>query len=183
MIPNITPTDLENAKTGIDILFWVGKHVKVWWDSRNEDEGKSKSKTATKKKSTRDVAIAVRISRMNVADVRSFLAARKTDADLVIISNSDTDEVVHLPNDPNVWEEIVSEYYTAFTKIQAEHGAKRFHVFLAAPAALAFAMGATMGTLYEVRLYQWDQEHHVYTEVIRGTSRERLMRSVKSKKR
>ena len=182
MIPTITPSDLDNAKTALELILWAGKHLKVWVESRTPDT-ESKAKTAKPKKMPGDIAIAVRISRLNVQDVKAYLAAHKIDAEVLVIANTREDEVVHLLNDPDAWEEIVREFYTAFTKIQAERGAKRFHIFLAAPAALAFAMGCTMSTLYDVHLYQWDLDRQTYVEVIRGTSRKRLMTPVKGAKK
>jgi hypothetical protein len=182
MIPPISPSDLQTAWDATKLFVWAGKQLKAWVESRQPGAAEAKAKPARKAK-RRDVAIVVRISRLNVEDVRAFLAARKIDADLVVISNSPSDQVVHLPNDAEAWEELVREFYAAFTKIQAETGARRFHLFLAAPAALGFAMGCTMSTLYDVHLYQWDPDRQTYVEIIRGTSRNRLMAPVKEERK
>jgi len=184
MLP-LTPSDAETLKTATGLLLWAGKQIKVWIEARRADREtnpKAKPPTIGKAKKPRDVAIVVRISRLAVEDVHAYLKQRKLDADVIVISNSDSDEVIHLPNKAEVWEELVREFYTAFTKVQAEFGAQRFHIFVSAPSALTFAMGCTMSTLYDVHLYQWDLENHTYVEVIRGTSRERLMKVVKGRK-
>lgn len=184
MLP-LTPSDAETLKEATGLLLWAGKQIKVWIEARladGRDAPKTDLETKGKKKKPRDIAIVVRISRLAVEDVHAYLKKQNLDADLIVISNSDTDKVVHLSNKAEVWEELVREFYTAFTKVQAEFGAQRFHIFVSAPAALTFAMGCTMSTLYDVHLYQWDLEDHTYVEVIRGTSRERLMKQVKSRK-
>lgn len=181
----LSPTDAQTLKEAVGILFWAGKQIKVWLEARQADrEASAGAKPASKGKSKkpRDVAIIVRISRPATEDVHVYLKKRNLDADVIVISNSDSGVVAHLPNKAEVWEELVREFYTAFTKVQAEFGAQRFHIFVSAPAALTFAMGCTMSTLYEVHLYQWDLENHTYVEVIRGTSRERLMKEVKGRK-
>ncbi|HEY4687752.1 MAG TPA: SAVED domain-containing protein [Anaerolineae bacterium] len=182
MIP-ISPTDAQTLADATKILLWAGKQIKAWLEARQANKPKPASGKTSRKKAPTDVAIAVRISRLSVEDVRAFLAARRIAADIVVISNSDTDEVVHLPNEAGVWEELVREFYTAFTTIQAEIGARRFHVFLAAPAALSFAMGCTMSTMYDVHLYQWDGDRGTYVEVVRGTSRERLMKPARPRRK
>lgn len=175
MVLPINPTDAQTLLDAGKLLVWGGKQLKVWIEARQAAEPDAKPTTTQKKKTAPDVAIVVRISRMNVEDVRHYLDTHKIKADLIVISNTTSDEAIHLPSDADAWEEMVREFYTAFTKIQAQSGAKRFHIFLSAPAALAFAMGCTMSTLYDVRLYQWDIEQHVYFEAIRGASRKRLM--------
>ena len=179
MIPPISPSDVETAKKAFDLMVWAGEHIKAWIESR-ESKADASAKPSPKTKTPNAVAIAVRISRMNVADVKAFLAAHKIDAQMIVVANSEMDEPVHLLNDPDLWEAIVREFYTAFTQIQAERGAKTFHTFLAAPAALAFAMGCTMSTFFDVHLYQWDPDRQTYVEVIRGTSRRRLMTPAKN---
>lgn len=182
MLP-ILPNDAEALKQAVPLLLWTGKQIKAWLEARQAGNPQAMPEKTHQKKTPSDVAIAVRISRLNVEDVRAFLAARRIAADVVVISNSDSDEVVHLPNEAGVWEELVREFYTAFTTIQAQIGARRFHIFLSAPAALSFAMGCTMSTMYDVHLYQWDGDRGTYTEVIRGTSRERLMKPARAAKR
>ncbi|HLF25544.1 MAG TPA: SAVED domain-containing protein [Anaerolineae bacterium] len=182
MLP-ISPADAQTLKDAVPLLLWAGKQIKAWLQARQANPPKSRAGAVRGQRAARDVAIVVRISRVNVEDVRVFLEQQQIDAEMIVISNSDTDEVVYLPNAADAWEELVREFYTAFSKIQAEFGARRFHIFLAAPAALAFAMGCTMSTLYDVQLYQWDLDEQTYVEVIRGTSRKRLMaraRAVKS---
>jgi hypothetical protein len=126
-----------------------------------------------------DVALVVEINRPAVEDVKRFLEQRSIDADVVVVTRRDIAAGQNLPMEPAVWEEIVREYYDGFTQLQRQRGTRRFHVFLAAPAALVFAMGCTMSTQYDVHLYQWSEsgtsDERTYVEVIRGTSRQRLM--------
>jgi len=184
MLP-LSPTDAQTLKDATGLLLFAGQQIKAWIVARQAaraDKPAKEVETLGEAKQPGDVAIVVRISRLNVVDVRAYLKLRQIDADLIVISNSDSDEVRNLPYEAEVWEELVREFYAAFTQVQARYGAQRFHVFVAAPAALTFAMGCTMSTLYDVHLYQWDLGQHTYVEVIRSTSRERLMELVQPRK-
>ncbi len=134
--------------------------------------GKAKPKPATKSEKKKknkaapdilfkkgDVAIVVEISRPAVRDVVNYLENRKIDANLVVITT------VKTPGDKPVkglsesrstqWTELVQEFSVAIDKIKDEVGSERVHIFLSAPLALVFGLGAVWGTVDQAQVYHW----------------------------
>jgi hypothetical protein len=176
---DVTQIDWAKVAEGGKLLLWAGGQIKVWIEKRMAATPKSPSAPSgtTTEVAPKEIAIVVLISRPAEQDVRAFLQSQNIEADLFRIESL----TPQLPPDPNVWEEIVREFFAVFNRIQATSGARKFHIFLAGPAALAFAMGCTLSTLFDVHLYQWPVGGTgSYYEVIRGTSRERLMSPPKS---
>jgi SMODS-associated and fused to various effectors sensor domain len=124
-------------------------------------------------KQSREVALVVQLSRTPLKDVQRFLESRRIEAEMIVVTRPGDPPELFIPVEPALWEEIVRDFHAGVVRVQQQRGAQRFHVFLAAPAALAFAMGCTMSTQYDAHLYHWDGS--TYVEVIRDTSRHRLM--------
>jgi hypothetical protein len=108
-----------------------------------------------------DVAILVDINRRMLVDARQYLAEKKLDADLIVVTNDPEygDKVKFLnPAKPDEWEEIAREFNLAVGKIRRAVGRARLHIFLSTPLPLAFALGALMGTVNEGDvLYHWEK--------------------------
>jgi len=119
----------------------------------------------------------VQLSMSPVKDVRRFLDTQGIEADLILVTRPDAGASGMMPVDAAVWEETVREFHRGFSAVQEERGAQRFHLFMSAPTVLAFAMGCTVSTQYDFHLYQWVPESGRYVEVIRGVTRDRLMRA------
>lgn len=126
-------------------------------------------KTTTESKFSKgDIAIIVSITRPIKSTVEDFLYKERIVADIVEIEGEG-----RLPSNEDDWTKIVTEFYEIFLKIQSTLGAPRYHLFVSAPVALAFALGSVLGLNYDVHVYHWFEEMNDYKEVL-VTSRKLL---------
>lgn len=115
-----------------------------------------------------DVAVMVQINQFLVPTTKKFLENEGIDAHLVLITNvEDGSSIKYLDNDKKQeWIDVVADFFDAVTEIERNWGAKTLHVFLAAPAALAFALGCKMSVQHNIRLYNWVAEERSYVRVL-----------------
>jgi len=115
-----------------------------------------------------DVAVMVQINQFLVSTTKKFLENERIDAHLILITNAeDGSSIKYLDNDKKQeWIDMVADFFDAVTKIERDWGARTFHVFLAAPAALAFALGCKMSVQHNIRLYNWVAEERSYVRVL-----------------
>jgi hypothetical protein len=107
-----------------------------------------------------NVAIVVDISRRSLRDVEHYLVANNIDADLIVVTNDPSygPQIKHLnESDPDAWFKIVQEFNTAINAIKHELGATNIHIFISAPLAIAFGLGAVWGTVDRANIYHWNQ--------------------------
>lgn len=106
-----------------------------------------------------DVAVVVEISRPAIRDVVNYLESRKIDANLVVITMikpRGSKPVKGLSESrPAQWTELVQEFSMAIDKVKRELGSARVHIFLSAPLALVFGLGAVWGTVDQAQVYHW----------------------------
>jgi hypothetical protein len=106
-----------------------------------------------------DVAILVDVKPRILSDVGRFLAEKKIDADLIVVTNDPTygDGIRLDPSQPEEWEAIAREFSSALRKIKRAVGRAQLHLFLSTPVPLALALGALMGTVDEGAIvYHWE---------------------------
>lgn len=115
-----------------------------------------------------DVAVMVQINQFLVTTTKKFLENEGIDAHLILITNvEDGSSIEYLDNDKKQeWIDVVADFFDAVTGIERDWGAKTLHVFLAAPAALAFALGCKMSVQHNIRLYNWMAEERSYVRVL-----------------
>lgn len=115
-----------------------------------------------------DVAVMVQINQFLVTTTKKFLENEGIDARLILITNvEDGGSIKYLDNDKKQeWIDVVSDFFDAVTGIERDWGARTLHVFLAAPAALAFALGCKMSVQHNIRLYNWVAEERSYVRVL-----------------
>lgn len=110
-----------------------------------------------------DVAVVVDISRRSLRDVERYLVTHSLDADLIIITNDPKYGPQPKPLDednPQAWLEIVQEFNVGINAIKHQLGAVHLHIFLAVPVALAFGLGAVLGTVDRATVYHWNQSEY-----------------------
>jgi len=115
-----------------------------------------------------DVAVMVQINQFLVPTTKKFLENEGIDAHLILITNvEDGGSIKYLDNDKKQeWIDVVADFFDAVTGIERDWGARTLHVFLAAPAALAFALGCKMSVQHNIRLYNWVAEERSYVRVL-----------------
>ncbi len=150
-----------NAITLIDtvgVLISKGKQTWTYLMGKEDEELIEKD----------DVAIMVQINQFLLATTREFLEREGIDAHLVLTTNVEGGETIqYLDNDKKYeWIDVVSDFYDAVMQIERDWGAKTIHVFLATPAALAFALGCKMSVHHNIRLYNWVAEERSYVRVL-----------------
>ncbi len=108
-----------------------------------------------------DVAVLVDINQRMLPSVRKYLAEKKLDADLIVVTNDPTygEQPRFLdPDKPEEWEQVVVEFNAVLNKLKATVGKARVHLFLSTPLPLALALGCVMGTVNEgAILYHWQE--------------------------
>ena len=109
-----------------------------------------------------DVAIVVDINRRSLTDVAAYLDEKKIDADMIIVTNDPAYRSKSVFLDPTCqsdWENVVREFSTVMDGIKHTVGGARLHIFLSAPGALAFALGAVRGLVDESTIiYHWEKQ-------------------------
>ncbi len=146
--------DIRREIAGLELekeRVWRGEYLEVAWGKINDVEKD-------------DVAVVVDISRPIRADVERFLQTKGIGADIAVISMISGQR--DLEGSKEEWEGIVAEFFPGLSAILDKIRAKRIHIFLSAPANLAFAMGCLLGTHYDVHLYQWIPNLRSYQEII-----------------
>ena len=115
-----------------------------------------------------DVAVMVQINQFLVPTTKKFLENEGIDAHLILITNVEDGSLIkYLDNDKKQeWIDVVADFFDAVTGIERDWGAKTLHVFLSAPAALAFALGCKMSVQHNIRLYNWVAEERSYVRVL-----------------
>jgi hypothetical protein len=108
-----------------------------------------------------DIAIVVSITKPIKSTVEKFLYEERIIADIVEIEGEK-----RLSSNDEDWIKIVTEFYRIFLIIQSTLGAPRYHLFVSAPAVLAFALGSVLGLNYDVHVYHWFEEMNDYKEVL-----------------
>lgn len=114
--------------------------------------------------SEKDIAIVVSIARPVRTTVDEFLYKNRIMAEIVQIEGKG-----RLSQKEEDWTAIVAEFYQIIWKIQSMLGAPTYHLFVAAPAALTFALGAVLGLNYDVHVYHWFGDD--YKEVLVTSSK------------
>jgi hypothetical protein len=118
--------------------------------------------------SGRDIAVVFSVTRPIKTDVEQFLFKNRIMAEVIEIKSKG-----RLSQDEKEWVEIVREFNEVIMKIQEELGTVTYHLFIAAPTALAFALGSILGLNYDIHVYHRFEEISDYREVL-VTSRELL---------
>lgn len=115
----------------------------------------------------KDIAIAIQVNQFLGLQVKEFLEKEKTDANLILITNSlDIQELKKLDNDkPEEWREVISDFNKEIENTQRIFGATTFHIFLASPSALAIALGAALGRQRRAYVYHWDPTRNTYAKI------------------
>ncbi len=118
--------------------------------------------------SEKDIAIVISITRPVRVTVDTFLYRNRIIAEIMEIEGKG-----RLSQKQEEWTAIVAEFYQIILNIQRVLGAPTYHLFVSAPAALTFALGAVLGLNYDVHVYHWFEEINDYREVV-VTSRKLL---------
>ena len=118
--------------------------------------------------SGKDIAIVFSVTRPIKTDVEQFLFKNRIMAEVIEIKSKG-----RLSQDEKEWIEIVREFNEVITKIQEKLGTVTYHLFIAAPSALSFALGSILGLNYDIHVYHRFEEISDYREVL-VTSRELL---------
>lgn len=145
-------------------LFDKGKQIYTFWVTRTSPKPAASSRRHARVSNSKwltkpHVAIVVAITQPALDNVAAFLDKKKIDADLVLVTNVPTYGVPikRLSDDAKEWEQTVKEFARTMEKVRREaRDAKKVHIFLSAPVALTFAMGAVWGTVNEAVVYHWD---------------------------
>lgn len=145
----------------IGVLISKGKQAWTYLVGRKEEDLTVKD----------DVAILVQVIRPSAVDVKNYLEENNIDAPLYIVSNSEAKEneigVARIDDrDRRAWKAVAKDFANEIAKIQKRYGAKQYHIFIAAPSVLAFALGCSVGTLYRMKLYNWLRDESTYVEVL-----------------
>ncbi len=107
------------------------------------------------------VAVIVNISRDIQPYVMDFLRGEGIDAEVVVIATPQ-----ELKDDKEEWEDFVTELFQQLSTTIQQIGARPIHLFISAPASLAFAVGCMLGTHYRLHLYQWFPTVGSYEKII-----------------
>lgn len=147
-------TVLENVAKGMGIAKQVGD---LWIELKGvliKDVTERKEKNEPIKD---NVAIIIDYGSMTVEQhVKKYLKAKNIDSTIVKCMNPKG--YVHLDmDDRDVWENAVKEMY-AFIKEILSAAPKRIHIFISAPATLAFALGYTLRPHCTPYVYQHNQK-------------------------
>ena len=142
------------------VTYAVGKMERKTAAQKDKPKAKRMKSSTDVLLQKKDVAIVVEISRPSVQDVVNYLASKKIDANLVVITTvkpRGPKPVKGLnENRPAEWTELVQEFSEAIDRIKQEAGASaKMHIFLSAPLALAFGLGAVWGTVDKAQVYHW----------------------------
>jgi hypothetical protein len=147
------------------ITYAVGKA-----NAKQEASLEKKPKRASRKRKTKitfdknNVAVVVEVSRPTVQDAVNYLAAKKIDSNLIVITTikkTGTQSIQGLDdNKPRQWTELVQEFSTAMDAIKREAGTAHVHIFMATPVALAFGLGAVWGTVDHATIYHWNGKEY-----------------------
>jgi hypothetical protein len=109
----------------------------------------------------KQVAIIIEVSRPSVQDVAFYLQENKIDANLVVISKIGGPSNTGLnERKPKEWFELVQEFSQAIDAVKREIGATKTHIFISAPIALTFGLGAVWGTVDKAFVYHWDGKQY-----------------------
>jgi hypothetical protein len=153
---------LEKSKHLITVLLASRKPQPDAAGSPKVDEGAGASPESGLTITRPDVAVLVDINQRLLPSVREYLAGKKLDADLIVVTNDPAYGPKGKFLDPanaREWEEVVKEFYTALCTIKATAGKAKLHIFLSTPLPLALALGCVMGTVDEgTLLYHWQDK-------------------------
>lgn len=171
-IKQIQPSLTAVSDTGAAIITmggWVvslvqtGKKANIYRISRQKKKG-------TKVRTPTDVALVVDVTWSISPQVIHYLEQQKIDAEiLLMVNNQKTGTGKWLRNDkPKEWENTVHVFNTMIQKIfgDSELAGAHIHIFIAAPVALAYALGAAWGTVHHATVYHWDSGEKIYYPVI-----------------
>lgn len=103
-----------------------------------------------------DIAILIQISQPAYIDVKNFLEKSNIKAPLFVISHDGAAEGRRLNDrDPAEWLEVVQAFSSQIADIKRAYGSKQYHLFIAAPSVIAFALGSVAKELTAFKLYNF----------------------------
>lgn len=157
------------AGTAAVSLYARGKQLTAFLGTRTETEkkglGRRVATANTKQLKKQHIAIVVAITKHALGDVAAYLEKKDIDADLLVLTNTTEYGRAIKPLSPKrkEWEEVVREFSIITEKIKKEAPDKaQLHIFISAPVALAYALGAVWGTVDEGALiYHWESQTYV----------------------
>jgi hypothetical protein len=153
---------LNMDETAKDLMVGLGVEFgKLGLEKLKARISEQKKVTTEPRFSGGDIAIVVSITKPIKSTVEKFLYKEKIIADIVEIEGEK-----RLSSNEEDWIKIITEFYRIFLKIQSTLGAPRYHLFVSAPVALAFALGSVLGLNYDVHVYHWFEEMNDYKEVL-----------------
>ena len=119
-----------------------------------------------------DMAVVVDVARPALPGVAQYLDQRNLAANFLLFRHVQPGAFFSTNDN---WEQIVLTFGDILDRVQREFAGSQLHFFLAGPGALLFTLGCVWGTVYDARVYHY--ENNTYHEIVEITRRLRHVTS------